>query len=513
MMTVNLKERDELILTELTQEFGISDIAMKIIVNQFLDLRLFPQPNNRYYTEKGIKALLLRTFNETNSLVLSDISTKPPFDAIDRETIQSLLSEIEIVHLISQELYIQKEYYNELVDSFQTNGVIYLAQIATEIKQPFDIVKQEILRVLVPSDDGWLNNRKEYLTTKYISDQSREMIVQNHILSLSIFLEHIGKPEIDFPTLKQITNSHSQGRWLEDIHVFLTLDEFKEIEENAIRIDEERVAHLLKPINLNFAQFLDSLQKILEIQTFRSADGRLISLESLYPEIAREIQEKQYLGITDFCTNHNLDKSVKQLILDHLSSNYQGQVNTNNEYFFEDRFIAEIKNELQTQPRINYNVLGFKLNITPDLLQLIINEVLRIQGFHNNLGEFVTIPSVTKEYKELITHNVEFDLEVLLEILEIVDNQPAIDSIKEILRTDKDVRLSSDETKVFTLQRAIDILTRFVKNPITQSKEKIPVSAISMETKLTQSDITEILSTLEQNNLIPGKLKDTDYYP
>ena len=50
-MTKNLKERDELIIAELTQEFRISEIAMNIIINHFLDLRLFPQKNGRYYTE------------------------------------------------------------------------------------------------------------------------------------------------------------------------------------------------------------------------------------------------------------------------------------------------------------------------------------------------------------------------------------------------------------------------------------------------------------------------------
>ncbi|MHA2095775.1 MAG: HEAT repeat domain-containing protein, partial [Candidatus Hodarchaeales archaeon] len=54
-LTMKLQDRDEFSLIELTEEWGASVIATKIILSNFLDVRLFPQPEDRYYTEKGLK--------------------------------------------------------------------------------------------------------------------------------------------------------------------------------------------------------------------------------------------------------------------------------------------------------------------------------------------------------------------------------------------------------------------------------------------------------------------------
>ena len=512
-LTAQLKEKDEIILTDLSQELGTPEEIANIILKQFLDLKLFPQPDNRYFTEKGIRNLLINKFNEKNSLLMTEIMKNKPFDELDQTTISALLSEISSYHLVNQELYVLNEYYTNLSNNFQASGLLPLNSIANELEQPFDVIKQEFINAIIPSDDGWMNERKEYLTTKFVYEQSREFIVQNHILELSQFLQHLGKPKIDHATLRQIINSHSQGKWFDDINVFLTIEEFREIEENAIRIDEERVSHLLAPINLDFPKFLETLQKLLEIQTFKTKSGQLISLESLFPEIDQEVEERKFLAISEYCSKNNLDDSVKSIILSRLEEKFRGQVDHNKHYFFDERLLTEIKGELEKQTRINYNVFSFRLDLTPELLRMIISDILDIRGFHNNLDEFITIDGAIKEYKELTTHNVEFPIVTLYEILEIVNNKQATQTILGILRADTELKISTDETKIFTKQRAIDKIIRFSKNPITRSKESISLSEISQELGLSQSDIEEIITTLVNDNQVSGKLQNKNYYP
>ena len=175
--------------------------------------------------------------------------------------------------------------------------------------------------------------------------------------------------------------------------------------------------------------------------------------------------------------------------------------------------MAEIRGELENQARINFKVLSYKLNLSEQLLKILIEQIFQIKGLMNNLEEFLTFDGIIKEYKELLTHKNEFSLATLYEILEIDNNTASIEKIREILKTDSEVFFSTDGERIISQKRAIDLLIRFAKSPITRSKESIPLQQVSQEIKLDVSVISEIFNTLMMNNLVPGRVEKDYYYP
>ncbi len=449
-LTNKFQEKDVLVVSELATELGIDPIAIKIIINSFLNITLFPQPEERYFTSKGLKHILKDQFRKKNSLILKDIMKVKPFHEIESNTITELLGEIDGIELVFQELYLLKSDFEEIKENFEANGIISIGEIASNIHQQPEIVQNEIIQAIVPSGEGWINNKKEYITSKYIYHHTKERISQRNIIELSQLLRTIGNPKIDFSILKQIIDSHTQGKWLNDINVFITLEEFKEIEENSIRIDEDRVKHLLEAINIKFPQFLTSLQKILEIKTFKTKGGQLVSLESLYPHIQQEISEKSFFPIQNYLKENNLDMSLKSTITEYLNEGFSGKTDENVEYFFLNSFLDRIQQECEKEARINFDVLAFKLNITSELLQLVILKILGIRGINNNLGEFITFKGVENEYKEVFSNNDNIPLQTLVEILEIENNKKEIEKIIEKIGEEPDLYLSEDGTTIWS---------------------------------------------------------------
>ncbi len=510
-LTIQLQDKNEFSLSDLTEEWGASIIATRIILNNFLDLRLFPQPEDRFYTEKGLKDILNKKFDEKNSLVLNDIMTVQPFNKMERAVVKELLSAIENIKCVYEDLYIRTQSFIEISEEFSTSGLLPLQKISTNIKQPLEVVSREFTSSLVPNDEGWLNNENRYLTLQYIGQKAQEFLSEFHIIDLNHFLTTLGNPNVEFSILRNIVEQHATGRWLDDIQVFITSEEFKEIEENSIRIDEDRVNHLISPINMKFPTFLESLQKVLDISTYQSSEGQLISLESLYPLIHQEIEEKQYLSLKEFLNTHTLESNVKPVIIEYLNQNYQGKTDENARHFFTTDILREIQKEFQNQTRINYNVLGFKINLPVDVLQIIISEILKVSGIHNNLGEFITLEGVKNEYMQIIAHKAEFPMFTLLEILEVVNNQKAIGIIEDRIKSDPAIYLSVNGEQAWTHRRAIEILNRFLKRPANLSRKSISFSEISKETEISQPDIISILNTLIEKNLIPGRVEKNKY--
>ncbi|MHA1236478.1 MAG: hypothetical protein ACTSQ9_02325, partial [Candidatus Hodarchaeales archaeon] len=110
-------------------------------------------------------------------------------------------------------------------------------------------------------------------------------------------------------------------------------------------------------------------------------------------------------------------------ITEYLNERFSGKTDENAEYFFLNSFLDMIQQECEKEARINFNVLAFKLNITNELLQLVILKILGIQGINNNLGEFITFKKVENEYKEVFSNNDNIPLQTLVEILEIENNK------------------------------------------------------------------------------------------
>ncbi len=510
-LSLQLQEREKFSLTDLTEEWGASIIASRIILDDFLDLRLFPQPEDVYYTEKGLKSILKDKFAEKDSLVLKDVIQVPPFDRVDHEIIKELLSTIEDIKCVSSDLYILSQTFVEISENFGISGLLPLQKISTDLQQSLEVVSREFKENLVPNDNGWLNNKDEYLTLKFISQKSLEFLNQYHIIDLNQFLASLGSPKVEFSILRNIIERHSQGKWLDDIQVYITSEEIKEIEENSIRIDEERVSHLISAINMKFPKFLESLQKVLEIETYQSSEGQLISLESLYPLIQQEIDEKKYFVLNEFLKENSLESSVKSMILEYLNKNYQGRTDENANHFFTNDLLREVQKEFQNQTRVNYSVLGFKLNLPIIILQTIIQEILKIPGIHNNLGEFITLEGVKNEYTQIIAHKAEFPMATLLEILEVIDNQKAVRIIEDKIKSDPSIYLSVNGRQIWTHRRGIEIVNRFLKRPANLTRKRISFSEISQETEVSQPDIKTILNTLVDKNLVPGRVEKNKY--
>ena len=512
-LTVHLQNQSEFSLSDLKEEWGASEIATRIILSNFLDLRLFPQPKERYFTEKGLRDILRERFNIKNSLVFHDIVMVQPFDKIEHEVIKELLDTIENIKCVHKDLYINKQTFAEISEKFVSSGLLPLKNISKSLKQPFDIVSREFTHILVPDDEGWLNDENQYLTLKYISQKALDFISKFHIIDLNHFIASLSNPNIELSVLRNIVDQNSTGRWLNDIQVFITLEEFTELEENSVKIDEERVNHLISPINMKFQIFLESIQKTLDIKTYQTSEGQLISLEKLYPLIHQEIEEKQYLPLLEFMKANALEPNVKSVIIEYLQQNYQGKTDEKIRYFFTTNLLKVIRTEFQNQTRFNYKVLGFKLNLPIDVLKLIIVEILRISGIHNNLGEFITLEGVKNEYMQIIEHKAEFPLYTLLEILEVVDNQKAIEIIKDRIKSDPALYLSVNGKQVWTRRRVIEILNRFLKRSENLSRKDISFSEISKETGISQPDILPILNTLLEKKLIPGRVGKNKYTP
>ena len=447
---IKLQEKYVIVLNDLATELNIGSIAIKIIIEKFLDIELFPQPEGRYFTRKGLKQIIRDQFRKKNSLLLEDILKVKPFDEIELQTVTDFLDEIDNIQIVSQSLYVLKTDFKEIKEKFELKGLINVGEIASNLHQHSEIVKNELLQILNPTNDGWMSDKKVYLTPKYLYDHTKHIIDQRNIINLNQFLKSIGSPKIDHSLLKQIIDSHSQGKWLDDILVFISQDEFSKIEEDSIRIDEDRVKHLLEGINIKFPQFLASLQKILDIKTFKTKDGGLVSLESFFPLIKREISEKQYFAISDFLKQNNLEENLKTTIIEYLNEISSGITSKNLDYYFLTDFLTSIKRDCESHTRINFDVLAFKLNVTSDLLKLILLDILEFEGIYNNHGEFVTLTGIENEYNAALSINETIPLQTLIEILEIEGNKKEIAQVVDLIQKKPEIELSKDGTTILS---------------------------------------------------------------
>jgi len=142
--------------------------------------------------------------------------------------------------------------------------------------------------------------------------------------------------------------------------------------------------------------------------------------------------------------------NLKSTIIEYLSEGFSGKTDEKADYFFLDNFLDSIRQECESQARFNFNVLAFKLNITSELLKLVVLEILGINGIYNNLGEFITFKGVETEYKEVLMKSDNMLFQGLVEILEIENNKKEIEKIIEKIRMEPDLYLSEDGTTIWS---------------------------------------------------------------
>ncbi|MFX0184315.1 MAG: HEAT repeat domain-containing protein [Candidatus Hodarchaeota archaeon] len=511
-LQMKLSSKDELNLAKLAEELQTTKAVTEILIHKILGLELYPLEKDIYLTNTGLKNLILSELDRFKSLFIPDLQKNEPFVNIPPETLLNVISQISEVYQINSELFLAKEVFHKLSIEMKEIGFIKIENICNEIHQSSDLVKRSLVPVLVSSEEGWYNSKDEYLTSSFIDNQIIQRIKQYHIISLEVFLNEIGEPKIEYEKLKDIISNNFQGKWLEDIHVFLEITEFHKLEQDMIRIDEERVNHLLKPIDLDFPKFLRSLQKILEIKTFKSKSGQLISLESLHPLLQQKVLETSYLRISDLMQELKFDKSVKGVILEYLAQEFKGRTDLDEAFFFTEDLISKIAKEIEPLARINFSVLGFKLELTADILSLVVQEILSIKGMTNSLGEFVTENGIIQELKGIIEHREEFELIELLELLEIEHDRENEKVIREIIQR-SNLWISRDQNLVLTPKRAFNKVIAFVKDPSQQVKNQIAWDEVSNQTNISKDHLKPIFETLIQNNLLTGTIDKKGYRP
>ncbi|MFX0050424.1 MAG: HEAT repeat domain-containing protein [Candidatus Hermodarchaeota archaeon] len=511
-LQMRLSNKNELNITELAEELQTTEIVTDILIHKILGLELYSLEENISLTNTGLKNLLSTELDNSKSIYLPALQENEPFKDILPETLIKTISQIPEIYEVNSDLFLTNEVFFKYSTEIIENGFIKIKNICEDIHQSPDLVKNSIVPVLVPSEDGWYNSNNEYLTSNFINNRIRQQIEQYHIISLELFLKEIGNPKIEYETLKEIISRHFQGRWLEDIQVFLEITEFYKLEQNTIRIDEERVSHLLNPINLDFPTFLRSLQKILEIKTFQAKSGQLISLESLHPLLQQKVRETSYLRVSDLMNELKFDKSVKGVILGYLTQEFKGRTDVNETFFFTEELISKIANEIKLLARINFSVLGFKLELEADILSLVIKEILSINGITNSLGEFVTETGIIQELKGMVEHRQEFELIELLDLLEIIQNRENEKLIREIIHRNN-LWISRDERSVLTPKRAFNKVITFIKNPNQQIKNQLSWDEISSQTNVSKEHLRPVIEALIQNNLLPGTIDKKGYHP
>ncbi len=514
-LQTRLLAKDELDLSELAVELQSNMVAIKVLIEKILALRLIHLSKNIYLTETGLKRLLTAELEEKRSIYIPTLRHKDPFNQLTPETLEEVISTISDGHKISEKFFLTKEVFTKISSEFQNTGILNLDTITDEINQSNELVRRELIPVLNPSSLGWYNSNNEYITKKFLQSRIGLQINRDSIISLDSFMTQIGNPKIEFSILKKIIKDQFQGRWLEDINVFLEIKEFQKLKDDSAGIDESRVSHLLQRISMDFSKFLHSLQKILDIKTYQTRDGHLITLENLHPQLQQQIIGKGYLSIPEFIREVKLDKIanlIKPAILDYITQEFTGSTTPNSNYFFTEDLIANVNNEIEAKTRINFNVLAFKMDLAKDILTLIVTQILFVRGFTNTIGEFVTEKGINQEIQGILEYREEFTLQELLEILEIVKDKKNELIVRDLISDDNNLLISHDNKVVMTQKRALSKIIDYIKQPALQTREIIPWEEIHHETNISNIDLRAILDSLIQNNLLQGTLTKQGYH-
>lgn len=515
-LQTQLQSKERISLSELVMELQSSVAAVKVLIEKILLIKLFPISDDIYLTETGLKRLLTAELENKRSIYISSLLKREPFDSLTPIKLEEVISSIPNCYQVTKELFLDNQVFTKISNDFNDSGLLNLSTLSNEIHQSTDLVKKELIPNLNPSSIGWINSRNEYLTQKYLQIHVKHQIEQNSIISLEKFLTQIGNPKIEPSIIKKIIEEQAKGKWLENINCFLEITELKRLEQDSSGIDESRVSHLLKAVGLDFPRFLQSLKKILDVKTYRTSDGQITTLENLHPLLQQHVLGNGFIYIPDFLKKIKLDKeadTIKPIIMDYITQEFSGRTSPDNNYFFTEDLISDVSKEVEVQTRINFSVLGFKLDLDSKILSIIVRQILFVRGFTNTIGEFVTAKGINQEIQGILEFKQEFSLQELLEILEITKDKKNELLIQEIISEDEDLLISQNKKVIMTQKTALNKVIGYIKNPIQQTKKIIPWDEISHETNISNADIRSILDSLLQNNLLPGTLKEQGYRP
>lgn len=511
-----LMNEDQIVLKELIRELNSTKIATKILIEKILNFDLIQISDDIYLTETGLKNSLIQRFNEKSSIYLPTLKKEEPFNRVNVESIIELINSISSVQELKNDFYLTKEIHSNILESFNNTGLLNLYDIAEKLNQPIRIIKELLIPAINSSEEGWFNSRNEYMTLVHIKKQISKQIDDYGVISIKKLLEKTDNPNIEHQIMIELINSSYKGKWLEEFEVFLNEEKIHEIEQNTSGLEESDMKDLLTAIDLDFGTFLNSLQKIITIKTFKTKNGQFISLESLHSELRKIILSKRYINIISFMKSMKLDSLIetkKSIIMDYITQEFSGRTDPKEEIFVTEDLISEIMTEIEPKLRINFSVLGFKLNIDPDVLSIIVTQIIFIRGFSNIIGEFVTQNGIIQEIAGIMEFRQEFSFQELFEILEISNDKKNMSIVRELIAEDKNLIISQDSNMIISQKMSIKKIISYIKNPEIQLKEEIPAEEISMDTNIPLTNVIKVLESLTQNNLIAGTLDAGKYRP
>ncbi len=508
-----LLEKEKFTFKEISSQLNTSELAVKILINEILEIPLLELKDGSLMTETGLIKLITSLINEKRSLYFPELIKKDPFKGIQSENIKAISNKIDSIQWSSPNFIVHKTELEEIYNTLQTSGILSLKEIAKMLNQPVERIKIELIDEFKEEIQGWYNSLGEFFTIDYLTRIINEKISKDKILAVPVLLKSLGNPKVDTEKIKEIIKHTHEGKWLDDIQVFIDISEFNNLIENASRLDEGIVQHLLKHIDLNFSIFLNSLKKIVTIKTFKTKDGKLISLESLYQPIQERIIGKGYLSILTLLNESKLDKSLQNEILDYISNEFSGRFNIDKTYFFSEELILKVEEEVKLFSRLNFDIIAYKLDLPKIIVEIIIQQILVIKGFVNKTGEFITSKGIKEEINRILEYKGEIPLGELFEVLEISEDEKHQETVRNLILSEKKFIQGANQQIFFTQKRAMNIVLFFLKKPETRTKELIEWAELINLTNLPKEILKQILESLVSNQLIPGVLDKKGYRP
>ncbi|MHA1215198.1 MAG: HEAT repeat domain-containing protein [Candidatus Hodarchaeales archaeon] len=505
-------QKDKFSLHELAEQLKTFDLVVKILLTSIIQLPLIKLENGEYLTETGLKNLLNEILITKHALYLPYLIKEEPFKWLLPEQLEKVLETVEAAHRVTSNLFVDKKSFNLIMNEYHTSGLMNIQEIVNQISLSNKIIKEEFIEGQNLTEKGWFNSREEFFNEKFLIESIRQEIAQNHVLSIKEFLGKLGNPKIDQKTIKSIVSENCEGTWLDDILVFIEKQELDTLRENSARLEEEMVKHILSVIKLDFDTFLNSLRKVIEIKVFKTKDGKLIPLENLYLLIKGKILSQGYLDILEFLQEQKLDKTVHEDLSKHIIEVYDIRTDHSKNLFVTEGLISKIEEELGKFSRINFSVTAFKLDIPEELLRRITRDILFVKGFSNKMGEFITEKGITQEIDGLLEFRQEFPIKELYELLEINEDQKHKSTVREVVASNPDLIICTDDT-VITNKQAINKVLTILKQPEIQIKEMLTWQEFSDLTGIPQTNLKSIIESLTQNQLLPGSMHENGYKP
>jgi len=506
-------EREKFTFKEISNQLNTNIMAVKILIEEILEIPLIELKDGSLMTETGLISLITNLITEKRSLYFPELIKKDLFKGIQSENLITILNKINIIHWSSSNFIVHKTDLEEIYNTLNTSGIISLKEIAKMLNQPVERIKIELIDGFKEDFKGWYNSSGDYLTVDYLRRIISEDISKDRILSVQVLLKSLGNPKIETEKIKEIIMQTFEGKWLKDLQVFIDISEFNNLLENASRIDEEMVKHLLKHIGIDFSTFLNSLKKIVTIKTFKTKDGNLIPLESLHQPIQERIRGKGYLSIITILNEFKLDKSLQTEIIDYISNEFSGRFNVEKTYFFSEQLILRVEEEIKLFSRINFDIIAYKLDLPKTVVEMIIQQILFIKGFMNKAGEFITIKGIKDEINRILEFKGEILLEELYEVLEISEDEKHQEVVRDLIFSEKKFIQGANQQIFFTQKRAMNIVLHLLKKPETRTKELIEWAELTGSTNLLKENLKLILESLISNQLIPGVLDKKGFRP